>query len=144
MPDIPDNSDAIVFPDEYDEPIWPPVRRQHQRPPKPKAPKFVQSAAALSCPNETDKYCENVPDYPAEYIESQIDAELKKFEGLFGVDEVELESRFGDDDDNDEWKLCNSRQTIIFPKSGLTQENTWMFIVNSKNYVQGIRVEICE
>lgn len=93
------------------------------------------------CTNDDATFCEHVTDYPAEYIESMINADPVKFKELFGTDEVTLEERFSPE--INERPLCASRETIIYPKSGLTQENTWMYIVNFKNYVQGIRVEIC-
>lgn len=40
--------------------------------------------------------------------------------------------------------LCNSRQTIIYPKKAQTVDNRWMYIVNVRHYVQGVLIELCE
>lgn len=124
-----DNSDSIVFPDDetFDQQL---------------NDRFLPNISTECTTNDDDAtYCENVQDYPAAYIESMINADPVKFNELFGSDEVSLQERFSPE--NNERPLCSSRETIIYPKSGLTRQNTWMYIVNFKNYVQGIRVEIC-
>lgn len=131
-PTIPDRSiaadDSIVFPDDPDEPSAP----DH----------FLPTSSEECTGDDAATYCENVQNYPAAYIESMLSADPVKFEELFGADDVTtLEERFSSV--TNERPLCASRETIIYPKTGLTQDNTWMYIVNFKNYVQGIRVEIC-
>lgn len=91
-------------------------------------------------------FCEHVPDYPVAHIERQLAADPERFAELFGSELAPVspvvESRFGDGADGQ--PLCASRETIIYPKMGQTAKNTWMYIVNSKRYQQGIRVEMCD
>lgn len=91
-------------------------------------------------------FCEHVPDYPAAHIERQLAADPERFAELFGNELAPVspvvESRFGDGADGQ--PLCASRETIIYPKMGQTAKNTWMYIVNSRRYQQGIRVEMCD
>ncbi|KZC10359.1 Protein spaetzle, partial [Dufourea novaeangliae] len=35
------------------------------------------------------------------------------------------------------------QELIVFPKSGLTKRNKWMYIVNHKNLTQAVRIETC-
>lgn len=90
-------------------------------------------------------FCEEVDQYPAKHIEALLSKEHKKYEELFGSDLViqeDVKNRFSNGI-QDEESLCTSTEEIIYPQSGLTKDNTWMFIVNYKNYTQGVRVEKC-
>lgn len=97
-------------------------------------------------------FCEEVENYPVNLIESVLAVEPEQYEQFFGADlisstpQVILAPRFGQPEQQQPIVvevLCKSRESLIFPKTGLTQENKWMFIVNHKRYVQGVRVETC-
>lgn len=85
--------------------------------------------------------CEEVDNYPAKHIELILNREADKYEELFGVDTVSIQSRINDESDDE--PLCRTEETIIYPRIGRTQDDKWMFIVNYKNYVQGVRIEKC-
>lgn len=44
---------------------------------------------------------------------------------------------------DEEESLCRSQERLIYPQAGLTQDNNWMYIINQKNYTQGVRVDEC-
>lgn len=94
-------------------------------------------------PGET--FCSNVDNYPEDYLRNVLRAEGHQFDGLFGddvvlTDTVNLTQRI---DLPGEQSLCDSRETVIYPKVGLNSNETWRYIVNSGNYTQGIRIETC-
>lgn len=85
-------------------------------------------------------------DYPLAAIEAIIDREAHRYVGLFDTETPsDLATRFGDsDDDMAEQAMCDSDIRTIWPKTGLTEDNTWAYIVNSEKYLQGVRVEECK
>lgn len=112
---------------------------------------YCQQPASDASPPSTS-FCEHVSDYPAAHIERQLAADPERFAALQLADgelppaAPQLAVRFGDDsgDNNVEARpLCASRESIIYPRMGQTARNTWMYIVNSRRYQQGIRVEMC-
>lgn len=106
----------------------------------------VQSTRCVDA-QQKQSFCEHVPDYPAAHIERQMAADPERFAELLGGEVAPVspvvESRFGADV-ADGRPLCARRETIIYPKMGQTVRNTWMYIVNSRRYQQGIRVEMCD
>lgn len=104
-----------------------------------------------TCENDAT-FCEEVENYPVNLIESVLALEPEKYEQFFGADSISptpqvlLAPRFGYPQQEHPViveLLCSSRESLIFPKTGLTNENKWMYIVNHKRYVQGVRVETC-
>ncbi|CAG2056818.1 unnamed protein product [Timema podura] len=53
--------------------------------------------------------------------------------------ELDIKMRFGE-----EQELCRYREEVVFPKVGMTKDKRWMFIANTEEIKQGVRVEICE
>lgn len=90
-------------------------------------------------------FCEQIDDYPAARVDLVLKENAHKYEELFGADMVipdsQIVNRYNGIDEEEE--LCRSQERIIHPQAGLTQDNTWMYIVNQKNYTQGVRVEEC-
>lgn len=101
------------------------------------------------CDNQT--FCDHVADYPSDFVESLIGADIEHGydERLYTEPDVELVSRFGDDghlveaDTTSVWSLCHASQQLIWPKTGLVMDNSWVFIVNSDRLKQGVLVETC-
>lgn len=99
------------------------------------------------CENQT--FCDHVVDYPLNYVESLIgiDSEQGYDERLYTEPEPdELFSRFRGDGQSIEaevMSLCHARQQLIWPKTGVMSDNSWVFIVNSDRLKQGVSVETC-
>lgn len=72
--------------------------------------------------------------------------ERYNFEGAFGEDIVipnggdSLNRR---SDTPDEPFLCESEQRVFHPMKGQTKDNATVWIVNIKDYKQGVRIETC-
>lgn len=89
-------------------------------------------------------FCESIDDYPTAYVDLILDQNAHKYEELFGVDLVMPDMILNRYDGFDEEEsLCRSQERLIYPQAGLTQDNTWMYIINQKNYTQGVRVDEC-
>ncbi|XP_076240525.1 spaetzle domain-containing protein [Calliopsis andreniformis] len=43
----------------------------------------------------------------------------------------------------EEEPLCVSTEQVVFPKSGMTKNEEWKYIVNHGNLTQSVRIEIC-
>lgn len=87
----------------------------------------------------SDTFCEESSNYPIDVLKRK---NLKQYETFFGEDFVEnISTRF---DAPDELTLCSSRKRLIRPKEGLTQDNSWLTIINHDNYTQGVWIDQCE
>lgn len=114
----------------------------------------------ISFPNDTDTrttslfvpnkcadgqtFCEEVDNYPLEMIEDVVQREGHRYSELFGRDilskEPALANRFSGINES---TMCDIMRDVIYPKTGLTKDNDWLFIVNSDKYQQGVVVERC-
>ncbi|KAJ6637870.1 Protein spaetzle [Pseudolycoriella hygida] len=86
--------------------------------------------------------CELIDNYPTAHVDQVLKKSAHKYEDLFGSDVVitDIANR---NNGIDEETLCSSQERLIYPQAGLTKLNNWMYIVNQKNYTQGVRVEEC-
>lgn len=89
--------------------------------------------------------CNKVEDYPHEKINDIVAQYKQKYAGVFGEDVVvpagdTLVTRNGFSDDT---PLCLSVEKLIHPQRGFTKTSKNLTIVNTKEYRQGVRVEIC-
>ncbi|XP_076662519.1 protein spaetzle 5 [Halictus rubicundus] len=90
---------------------------------------------------EGSTYCTEVDNYP----EQIVNAALRRNESLkylAYVDAVssDLVQRINVDD---EMPLCISSEQVIFPKAAENKDNEWKFVVNQKDFQQGVRIEKC-
>nr|CAD7429924.1 unnamed protein product [Timema monikensis] len=114
----------------------------------PDSKQFIPNVAngEPSCANGTT-FCVNLDDYPSAHLKKILKKEAKVYKELFGndvfsdqLDPVEdIKMRFGE-----EQELCRYREEVVFPKVGMTKDKRWMFIANTEEIKQGVRVEICE
>ncbi|XP_065087135.1 protein spaetzle isoform X6 [Ochlerotatus camptorhynchus] len=94
--------------------------------------------------------CSNVFDYPHELINDIVGRQKDRYAEVFGNDVVvesgdKLVQRFDnvDEDGNAFEYICDSEERLIHPKSGFTTDNTSVMIINTKDYMQGVRIETC-
>lgn len=90
--------------------------------------------------------CGNVDNYPHDVVNDIVAKYKQQFAGVFGEDVVvplgdTLVQRF---DTSDDTPLCTSVERLIHPQEGFTKENKNIKIVNTKEYKQGVRVELCQ
>lgn len=91
-------------------------------------------------------FCEDVTDYPTDTIESIIKREESRFHGLFDSDTdiamaTELSNRFGEDTSSQ--AMCDSVIVTEYPTKWQVGDS-WVAIVNTPTYRQGVRVERCK
>lgn len=106
------------------------------------SPSFDPSDEADRC-SKGSTFCERIDSYPTTEFKSIL-REANKYAELFGSDLVNptsIGNRFGEVEDEEQ--LCASQIRLVYPQVGLTQDNTWRYIVNQSNYTQGVRVEEC-
>lgn len=89
--------------------------------------------------------CTDVEDYPQQLVNEIISRQEYRFAEVFGDDVVmdsgdTLEKRF---DTSDDEFLCLSEEKLVHPQSGYTIEDKLVMIVNTPNYMQGVRIETC-
>lgn len=115
---------------------------------------FRADPAKVKCLNSGATYCENVDEYlyPAQYVESILTKNGKKFDEFFNEnkttptidrkEEQKLSQRFGYDfDENVE--LCHSVQQVVYPRVAMNTQNHWSYVINQPSYRQAIRTQIC-
>lgn len=84
--------------------------------------------------------CATKDDYPEDYVNNLVAANADKLTEFFSDDIVpEVVQRVDSADE----PLCASKEVVIYPTVGQTQQNSWAFIINNANYSQGVRVEQC-
>lgn len=113
---------------------------EHRKP----TPDQVRQDTKESC---TPEYpiCNNVENYPHDKINDIVAKYKQQFAGVFGEDIVvpegdSLVPRF---DTSDDTPLCYSIEKLIHPQVGFTKDDKKYQIVNTDQYKQGVRVELC-
>lgn len=89
--------------------------------------------------------CTNIVDYPQNLVNEIVARQEYRFVEVFGDDVVVdsgdiLDKRF---DTSDDEFLCSSVEKLVHPQSGYTIDNKLVMIVNTPNYIQGVRIETC-
>lgn len=102
------------------------------------------TAAPCSIANDGQTYCvqsDSLPEIPLN--DPQFKAKLSKFEYLFENDYIEPEGVVQRLDGPGEESLCTSSERVIQPKAAKNMNDQWIQIINTANYTQGFRVELC-
>lgn len=95
------------------------------------------------CAERNQTYCTSDGSYPTDVVEKLMRKHLHKFADVFGSDSLvvsDVKTRIGE---GDEVELCESYEQVIYPTSGRTQDGTSLFIINTPEHKQGVRVSIC-
>ncbi|KAJ6623778.1 Protein spaetzle [Pseudolycoriella hygida] len=103
---------------------------------------FVPEKETIRCAKGST-FCEQVADYPASEVDVILKKDSHRYEELFGEEltPIVIANRFGEEEEEEQ--ICASSTRLIFPRMGLNIDNTWRYIVNQKNYKQGIRIDEC-
>ncbi|XP_053687184.1 protein spaetzle-like [Sabethes cyaneus] len=96
------------------------------------------------CPPEFP-VCTDVANYPQKLVEEIVSRHKERYAEVFGNDMVidsgdELHKKFETSDDD---FLCVSEQKLVHPQSGYNVAEKLVMIVNTPNYLQGVRIEVC-
>ncbi|XP_065087133.1 uncharacterized protein spz isoform X4 [Ochlerotatus camptorhynchus] len=113
------------------------------------------SEASVPITNKTEctpeyPICNDVTDYPNELINQIMDRQKGRYAEVFGNDVVvkngdKLAQRFYNvDEEGNPYKyICDSEETVHYPRNGFNMDKKSVRIVNTKEYMQGVRVETC-
>ncbi|XP_045535001.1 protein spaetzle [Papilio machaon] len=88
--------------------------------------------------------CDDVPEYPQQYVTQLIDQINKINQTNFNTDIIELTERFGPEEEN--FEMCKSKEMLYSPLAARSVNGKkWYYIVNKKNEeaIQTFRVEVC-
>ncbi|XP_074093896.1 neurotrophin 1-like isoform X2 [Cotesia typhae] len=87
------------------------------------------------------EFCEEVPDYPIEIVEKALRSK-KSLELLNTKDRpLDPKPKFGNDKSDG---LCKGLSKYIIPRAAHNKDGETKYIINTKEYVQGMNVETCE
>ncbi|XP_044584735.1 neurotrophin 1-like isoform X2 [Cotesia glomerata] len=90
---------------------------------------------------DEQEFCEEVPDYPIEIVEKALRSK-KSLELLNTKDKpLDPKPKFGNDESDG---LCKGVSKYIIPRAARNKDGETKFIINTKEYVQGMNVETCE
>lgn len=94
------------------------------------------------CAAGNQTYCTKDIQYPIEIIEKLLRKNLHKFADVFGEDMIssEITNR---NNPIDEITLCDSYEEVIYPTSGKNRQNQELYIFNTDNHKQGVRISRC-
>lgn len=103
----------------------------------------VYLANVNRCAESNQPYCTADATYPLDHIEKLLRKHLHKFADVFGSDATvnEVATRI---DGFDEVQLCDYQEKVIYPTSGKRPDGTQLYIFNTPEHKQGVRVSICQ
>lgn len=87
------------------------------------------------------------PNYPVDRIRNLSNVLANKYEFFFTKEKVELR----DEDEiisarvggSEEYGLCDSTRRTVYPVKAQNRQNQELYIINQKDYMQGLLVEEC-
>lgn len=100
-------------------------------------------ANVIECADQNQTYCTSDVNYPIDHVQKLLRKQLHKYADVFGSDSLvvsDVKTRIGE---GDEVELCDSYEKVIYPTSGRTQDGTALYIINTPEHKQGVRVSIC-
>ncbi|XP_033212569.1 uncharacterized protein LOC117170138 isoform X2 [Belonocnema kinseyi] len=85
-------------------------------------------------------FCENAPYYPDDLLNNVIN-QADEFKYLSGVDVISnVVQRIDISDDS---PLCVANEQVVYPQSAENKKKEWLFVVNHRNFTQGVKIESC-
>lgn len=95
------------------------------------------------CAENDQSFCTKDDNYPLDFIRKLLEKYSHKYAEVFGTDLSTNEVAFRTDV-MDEEHLCESREQVIYPTSGKRKDGSEMYIVNTDDHQQGVRVSLCQ
>lgn len=102
--------------------------------------RFVANLTRCAVNNQT--FCTKNDNYPAEYVRQILHEHSHRYANYFVSDLVSNDVSIRVDDFDTEY-LCDSYEKLIFPTSGKTQDGSELYILNTGEHKQGVRVSLC-
>lgn len=112
-------------------------------------PPFVRTETP-HCATNGRTYCENIHEYPADYIQSLMQRNMTNYKQLTSgrdsmpagglLQRIDTPSAAASVED---LAYCDSNAIVIYPRIALSVDNHWNYIINQDLFAQGVRVEIC-
>ncbi|CAL7940742.1 unnamed protein product [Xylocopa violacea] len=85
-------------------------------------------------------FCADVPNYPLKLVDTFL-KNNPQYQNYKNSDEMDKDISLRNY--NNDVTLCPGVEQIIYPKTGEAKSKTWMYILNSPNFTQGVRIETC-
>lgn len=98
------------------------------------------------CAENNATFCTKDINYPLEHIQNVLREHANKYAGFFTTDMSETDNtdRVVNRIENfDDEYLCESSEKVIYPTAGKTQNGIGQYIINTKEFQQGVRVSLC-
>ncbi|XP_031629398.1 protein spaetzle-like [Contarinia nasturtii] len=125
-------SGAIVFPDRIESM----VSQRFGNTPR----KFVANVNSCAIDNQT--FCLEDKNYPLDIIQGILQRHGNEFSNVFSNDIIPIDNVMNRDN-LEEIDLCDSYTDVLFPKTGKTKEGEDLYIFNTNEHKQGVRVGMC-
>lgn len=102
--------------------------------------RFVPNLA--KCAETNNTFCTKDDDYPIEHIQKLLRKNIHKYADVFGSDGI---TTYISNRNNvyDEIELCDYYEQLIYPTSGENIDGTQLYIFNTPDKKQGVRVAMC-
>lgn len=100
-------------------------------------------ANVTRCAVNNLSFCTTLDGYPIDVIQILLQEHLHKFADVFGSDMISTNIT-NRSDASDEITLCDFIEEVIYPTSGKNINGEELFIINTKEHKQGIRVSRCK
>lgn len=95
------------------------------------------------CAENNQTFCTKNDEYPLEHVKNLLREHATRFADVVtDIESNDITDRIEFDDNVDEY-MCSSYEKVIYPKTGKTQDGQELFIFNTDDYKQGVRVSMC-
>lgn len=84
--------------------------------------------------------CVSAVDYPDDYVNEIVARIPKQYLGAAEDVVMDIAERVSFPEVE---QLCQSKESVVYPKVGQTNDDTWAYIINHANFSQAVRVEQC-
>lgn len=94
------------------------------------------------CSTNNQTFCTRDETYPLDVVQKLLRKHLHKFADVFGNDMISTDI-LSRNDGFDEISLCDSYEQVIHPTSGKNKNGEELYIFNTPDHQQGVRVSMC-
>lgn len=95
------------------------------------------------CAEQNQTYCTKDDKYPIEYISRVLKLYAHEYDDAFSSDLTTNDVVFRIDAIDEDY-LCDSFEKVIYPTSGKRKDGTELYIFNTDDHRQGVRVSLCQ
>lgn len=95
------------------------------------------------CAENNQSYCTKNDNYPIEYVSRLLKQYAHEYDDAFSSDLTTNDVVFRIDVMDEDY-LCDSFEKVIYPTSGKRKDGAELYIFNTDDHRQGIRVSLCQ